>query len=296
MHKEVERAITTMWDRYGEPLTLADLARSAILSKFYFSRVFRTATGTTPGRFLSAIRLHKAKNFLLSSSLSVTDISYQVGYNSTGTFTSRFTRSVGLTPTRYRMQALHDAAPPVPLPHAAGGPDTAAIRGFVRLPADTPPSRVHIGTFTGPLAEGVPSSHTVVDGSGPFLLTGIPAGTWHVIAVAVATHGLDPRPWKRWPVAVGSGPLVTARPGAELEAEIAMHAPSLLDTPVLLALPELDTHPLGRAIRTGAGGALWTGALHIAGADLSGAGGPGFEKVLELPVATGCGTPPAGRA
>ncbi len=41
MQKELERAIATMWDRYDEPLSLAELADSAILSRFYFSRVFR---------------------------------------------------------------------------------------------------------------------------------------------------------------------------------------------------------------------------------------------------------------
>jgi hypothetical protein len=95
---------------------------------------------------------------------------------------------------------------------------------------------------------------------------------------------------------VGSGPLVTARTGAEVEVEIALHPPSLLDTPVLLALPELDTHPRGRTIRTGAAGALFTGAKRIAGADLSGTCGRGPEEALESPVVTGCGAPPAGRA
>jgi len=96
MQAAVERAIKSMWERYDEPLTLAELADAAILSRFYFSRVFRNVTGTSPGRFLTAIRLYKAKNLLLSTSLSVTELSYRVGYNSLGTFTTRFTKSVGV--------------------------------------------------------------------------------------------------------------------------------------------------------------------------------------------------------
>src|SRR3954451_12345611 len=94
-----------MWSRYNEPLSLDEIADTPILSKFYFSRVFRSMTGTSPGRFLSAIRLFKAKHLLLQTPLSVTEIAYMVGYNSLGTFTSRFSRSVGDSPGRYRAKS-----------------------------------------------------------------------------------------------------------------------------------------------------------------------------------------------
>ncbi len=76
----VQQSISAMWNRHGEQLSLDELADCAILSKFYFSRVFRSATGTSPGRFLTAIRLFKTKNLLLETSLHVTDIAYRVGY------------------------------------------------------------------------------------------------------------------------------------------------------------------------------------------------------------------------
>src|SRR3954453_10028451 len=107
MQKAVEREISIMWDRYHEPLSLDAMAGSAFLSRFHFSRIFRSATGTSPGRFLAAIRLYKAKNLLLETDMSVTDIAYEVGYNSLGTFISRFTRSVGVPPSRYRWLAEH---------------------------------------------------------------------------------------------------------------------------------------------------------------------------------------------
>src|SRR6266705_7131655 len=57
MNSTVERAIKCICERYSEPLSLADVANSAILSRFHFSRIFRDATGVTPGRFLSAVRI-----------------------------------------------------------------------------------------------------------------------------------------------------------------------------------------------------------------------------------------------
>src|SRR5260370_23685096 len=102
MNSAVERAIASIWERYNEPLSLAEIAKSAILSRFHFSRVFREATGVSPGRFLSAVRIYEAKRMLVSTSLSVTEISLAVGYNSLGPFTNPFTDIVGVSPTRPR--------------------------------------------------------------------------------------------------------------------------------------------------------------------------------------------------
>src|SRR4051794_801763 len=102
IEQAVERAIGTMRDNLAEQLTVDDMARSAMFSKFHFSRIFRRVTGVSPGRFLSAIRLQEAKRLLVTTSLNVADISLRVGYTSVGTFSTRFTRSVGLSPTRYR--------------------------------------------------------------------------------------------------------------------------------------------------------------------------------------------------
>ena len=102
MDSAVERAIKCIWERYNEPLSLADLARSAILSRFHFSRIFKDATGVSPGRFLSAVRIYQAKRMLLNTPLKVTDVSFAVGYNSLGSFTNHFTDSVGISPGRFR--------------------------------------------------------------------------------------------------------------------------------------------------------------------------------------------------
>src|SRR4051812_16414952 len=93
LRRAVERAIQHMNENLSEPLTIDDLADVAMFSKFHFSRIFRNITGIPPGRFLSAVRLQEAKRLLLSTSLTVADISSQVGYSSIGTFSTRFKSS-----------------------------------------------------------------------------------------------------------------------------------------------------------------------------------------------------------
>src|SRR5579859_4053906 len=75
----VERAIATMQERLGEPLSLDTLAEVATLSRFHFSRVFHRVTGLAPVQFLAALRLAEAKRLLLTSSLNVADVCFRVG-------------------------------------------------------------------------------------------------------------------------------------------------------------------------------------------------------------------------
>ncbi|HZP49639.1 AraC family transcriptional regulator [Actinocrinis sp.] len=237
----IEHAIATMWIRYNEPLSLDEIADTAILSKFYFSRVFRSMTGTSPGRFLSAIRLFKAKNLLLQTPMSVTDIAYMVGYNSLGTFTSRFSRSVGASPGRYRAKSMmggHSLAGRArPLVTGRVG----EVSGTVEVPEEGGPTRTYVGLFSSPVIEGVPVACAVLDGSGPYTLTGVPRGTWYVRAAAVGVGEVDPRPWARRPRFLGAGDEVTVQPHTTIvKQDICLRRATVLDLPILLALPELD--------------------------------------------------------
>src|SRR3954468_23765148 len=112
LERAVIRVIDTMRQNLSEQLTVDDMARAARFSKFHFTRVFQRVTGVSPGRFLSAMRLEEAKRLLLSTTLTVADISHRVGYNSVGTFSSRFRNSVGVSPTTYRQ--LGGTAPRLP--------------------------------------------------------------------------------------------------------------------------------------------------------------------------------------
>lgn len=236
----VEAAIATMWNRYGEPLSLDEIADSAILSKFYFSRVFRSVTGTSPGRFLAAIRLFKAKNLLLETGQSVTDIAYTVGYNSLGTFTSRFTHSVGTSPGRYRAKSSADSHSLHERITSARSDRLGEVRGSVLIPEDEP-MRVYVGAFASPIVEGAPAACAVLERSGAFELRDVPCGRWYIRAAAVSLRYIDPRPWVRRPVLLGSGGPVIVRPAdRHYEPVLRMRPAEMVDLPILLALPELD--------------------------------------------------------
>jgi AraC-like DNA-binding protein len=241
VHDAVERTIDTMWRRYNEPLSLADMADTAILSKFYFSRVFRSLTGTSPGRFLTAIRLAKAKRLLLETPLSVTEISYMVGYNSLGTFTSRFTRSVGVSPARYRAMSQEGILALTPFSMPTNGRPAGSVCGWVSVPEPAPPVRVYVGAFRDPIAQGLPSSCDILEGSGPYRLDAVPEGRNYIRAAVVAVRDLDPQPWKRRPLFVGSAESDSVRKGRTVELNIETRPACLLDLPILLALPELDS-------------------------------------------------------
>lgn len=176
----VGRVIHAMREKLGEQITINDMARIAMFSKFHFSRIFLRVTGISPGRFLSALRLQEAKRLLLSSPKSVADISHLVGYNSIGTFSSRFRASVGVSPSEYRQYGGFVAALPPTKPDRVLRPGVA--RGNIWSTPGCRPGRVVIGLFPGRIAQGFPVCHTTRSGSGPFELGDVPAGTWHVLA------------------------------------------------------------------------------------------------------------------
>ncbi len=247
MNSAVECAIASIWERYSEPLSLADIAKSAILSRFHFSRVFREATGVSPGRFLSAVRIYEAKRLLVSTSLSVTDISLEVGYNSLGSFTNRFTDSVGVSPARFRRMSKNGTYE-LPDPIASSSPFRGTVAGSIRLPRDYAGARVYVGTFKNPIIQGQPVSSAIVDAASPghstsYRLAGVPAGVWFVQAVAVA-DSVDPEPWTRRSLLVAGQCPVNVMPDTVAEADIYLRPRRPTDLPILLALPDLETEPI----------------------------------------------------
>lgn len=110
--KAVANSIKLMQRRLADPLPLSAMADVACMSPFHYSRVFRGVTGTPPGQFLSALRLDRAKALLAGTRLSVTDICFEVGYQSFGTFITRFRNLVGVCPTAFReAHVLHGSTP-----------------------------------------------------------------------------------------------------------------------------------------------------------------------------------------
>jgi transcriptional regulator GlxA family with amidase domain len=98
---------------YAQPLDVPTLAREALMSAGHFSRSFRAAYGETPYGYLMTRRIERAKALLRRGDLSVTDVCVEVGCTSLGSFSSRFTELVGVSPSAYRAQQ-HDAGAAVP--------------------------------------------------------------------------------------------------------------------------------------------------------------------------------------
>jgi AraC-like DNA-binding protein len=99
------RARDYLGARYRERVTLENAAREGCLSPFHFNRLFTQAFGETPHEFVTRVRIDAAKRLLLSENDSVTDICLEVGYESLGSFSSRFRSLTGLSPTAFRREA-----------------------------------------------------------------------------------------------------------------------------------------------------------------------------------------------
>ena len=90
---------------YAEPLDVESLARAANMSAGHLSRRFRAAFGESPYSYLMTRRIERAMALLRLDAMSVTEVCFTVGYGSLGTFTTRFTELVGVSPGAYRRAA-----------------------------------------------------------------------------------------------------------------------------------------------------------------------------------------------
>lgn len=88
--------------RYGEALTVADMAAAATLSPAHFSRCFKAAFGESPHQYLLTRRLERAAALLLATDWTVAAVGVAVGARSIGSFTTSFRRMYGVTPQAYR--------------------------------------------------------------------------------------------------------------------------------------------------------------------------------------------------
>ncbi|MDD7964444.1 helix-turn-helix transcriptional regulator [Actinomycetospora lemnae] len=94
---------------YAQPLDVEALARGAHMSAGHLSRAFRRAYGESPYSYLMTRRIERAMALLRRGDLSVTEVCFTVGCSSLGTFSTRFTELVGMSPSAYRRDASHEA-------------------------------------------------------------------------------------------------------------------------------------------------------------------------------------------
>ncbi|MFJ5677484.1 helix-turn-helix transcriptional regulator [Streptomyces sp. NPDC093097] len=90
---------------YARPLNVEALARGVNMSAGHLSRQFRLAYGESPYAYLMTRRIERAMALLRRGDLSVTEVCFEVGCASLGTFSTRFTELVGVPPSTYRREA-----------------------------------------------------------------------------------------------------------------------------------------------------------------------------------------------
>lgn len=242
----VEHAIQIMHTHLHELLTLEDLAAVAYLSPFHFTRVFGRLIGIPPGKFLSALRFQEARRLLVTTELSVTDICFEVGYTSIGSFTSRFTHRVGLSPRllRQRAQAFEPpAAEPAELCHttSSGMLRKHALLGRISAPASFR-GTIYVGLFPSPILQGAPVWCTTLSSPGWYLLQDVPDGVYHLRAAAfpIATdlHS-SLLPGEKLLLGNNASPLIICQGQVSGEPNLVLHSPRLTDPPLVIGLPLL---------------------------------------------------------
>ena len=95
---------------YDQPLDVEALARGVHMSAGHLSRQFRRAFGESPYSYLMTRRIERAMALLRRGDLSVTDVCFEVGCSSLGTFSTRFTELVGVPPSVYRRDSARATA------------------------------------------------------------------------------------------------------------------------------------------------------------------------------------------
>jgi len=102
LHERLCRARRFIDESYDQPLDLTEISKQACLSRYHFLRLFRDKFETTPHQYLIQRRIEKAKELLRAPIPSVTDVCFEVGFQSLGSFSSLFRRCVGDAPINYR--------------------------------------------------------------------------------------------------------------------------------------------------------------------------------------------------
>jgi len=246
--RAVERVITAARERLGEPISLHDMSRVAYLSAFHFNRVFHQITGLPPAKFISAMRLDEAKRLLLNTNLSITDICFDVGYNSLGTFTRRFTQQVGLGPRefRYLAERITPAAVESLFAHYADlkgcAMPCASVEGVVDVTNPTC-GPIFVGLFPAHIPQSRPAGGALLMSPGPYRIGPVPDGAYHLLAAALPpladTLGYLLPNSANLSVGSGNGPVIVRQGKASGPSNISLRPMLLTDPPLLVSLPFL---------------------------------------------------------
>jgi len=267
--RAVARVIGVMRERLYDGFSLTEMAEEGYMSPFHFNRVFRQVTGVPPVQFFGGLRLRRAKRLLAETDASVTDVCFDVGYNSLGTFSRRFGELVGTSPSRFREIARSgESGGPLPVvPSSAPvSTDPSGPGVFGRVAAAGYRGPVFVGLFEEGLPQGRPAACAVLAAPGPFRLRPKADGVYSLFAA-----GLGERPSPKTSLLCedalrggGRDCKVVVRGGRAggPPIEVELRSPDPVDPPILLTLPVLIGEHLARNGDGGLADRRWRAAAN----------------------------------
>jgi AraC family transcriptional regulator len=254
---EIDEVVAYIHEHLHDPLPLSRLADYAAYSPFHFTRIFKERIGLSPQYYVSSLRLQRAKELLLRTNMSIRDIGLEIGQQSLGTFTTRFTERVGMTPSDFRNSAIQASNPFRALRQLREWKEPqpafrrfSCVEGAVR--AEIPfEGIVLIGLFAKPIPEGLPLYGTLLSSLGHFRFTDVKPGIYHLMATSVS--------WKMQTMDFllphttlrtrSKEPIIVEPFTAVPHQQVTLYSPRLDDPPILISLPLLMNQFLSRVFQ-----------------------------------------------
>lgn len=253
-HEAINQAVNYIHHNLHMPLSLPALARHVAYSPYHFSRMFKERLGLSPLYYVSSVRLQNAKKLLLHTNLSIRQVALEVGQQSLGTFTTRFTEKVGVTPVRFRDSEPQAQRHLELLRGLNDWRDEGGMMDLYRTVSGTVyfdgsfEGVILIGLFPKPIPEGIPLYGTLLPGPGHFRFSDVKPGTYYLMATSV--------PWTMHATGILL-PETTLRTRAHRPIQVEpytpvpwqhvkLYPPQIDDPPILISLPLLMNRFINR--------------------------------------------------
>ena len=194
------------------------------------------------------MRLDEAKRLLLNTTLSITDICFEVGYNSLSTFTRLFSKRVGVGPRefRYLAERITPASVESLCAHYAELTESATLLPSVEgLVDSTQPvgGPIFVGLFGAHIPQSRPVGGALLTSPGAFRIGPVPDGIYHLLAAALPrladTLGYLLPNSANLSVGAWNGPVIVRQGRAVSQFNISLRPMALTDPPLLISLPFL---------------------------------------------------------
>lgn len=244
---EVKASLHYIQEHIFDPLSLEEIAKEVGYSPYHFTRIFKAHMGIPLFYYVSSLRLQKAKDLLLHTDLTIRDIALEVGHQSLGTFTTRFTQKVGVSPAAFRQTAA-DAEKALEtikrLGEEESGNGTAGEQCsiFGTTETEIPYQGIAlIGLFPKPIPEGIPLYGTLVRLPGGFCISAVKPGVYYLMATSVS-WGMQAESilLTQKTLRTRNHQPLEVSPGKKIEPlKVTFYLPQLDDPPILVSLPFL---------------------------------------------------------